>query len=438
MRLGIALSSALWLIGSVTFALDLPHEQYQLSNGLKVLLVPEPGRTVGVVMNYDVGSANDPPHYRGLAHLTEHVTFRGSRHLQNLEGPKRIDALGGAWNAVTGPERTDYLASLPSEGLETVLWIESERMAFALDGIDERAFALEKRIVINEYEEHNGGLSSVLWQHQQRQMFGSEHAFAMSTDDVIDDTEAISLAHMQWFFQRTYRPDNATLVLVGAFDPAQVKTWITRYFGAIVNPPVARLPGDTTLPKLCGVHRVELGHKFALGEPMAVTWTLPRPRTPLEFAHYRALRILLDSRLEDQLVRSTLLASSVSVALDDRQRYSLLTLHLERYEKVEVEKVEAELTRVIERLARAPLSSTELAGMRAMLRSSAVFQDEDRIAHALRMLLHEELLPEVLPALDSASIQHLARGLLGPRVVVSAEPGHAPRNFVSSEKNPCQ
>src|SRR5882724_5011632 len=163
--LGLAACSGVALAGPEARAQSVDTaatsvQRFQLANGLTVVLAPS-AHTVGVnvVVRYEVGQAHDPVGYAGLAHLLEHVSFRGSSHLRPLQAVSILGELGAGYNATTSLEDTEFYTELPSAGLETVLWLESERMGFALGGIDAAGLEVEQRIVVNELRQRNGALS---------------------------------------------------------------------------------------------------------------------------------------------------------------------------------------------------------------------------------------------------------------------------------------
>lgn len=148
--------------------------------------------------------------------MLEHATFRGSSHLRPLEGASILGELGAGYNAVTELESTEFYSALPSAGLETVLWLESERMGFALGGINAAGLEAEQRIVVNELRQRGGALSRQLNKFWLDALYGPAHPFARGESEV-EDVQAVELSGLQWFYQSSYRPDNATLVLSGAF-----------------------------------------------------------------------------------------------------------------------------------------------------------------------------------------------------------------------------
>ena len=328
----------LWSLTAAAHADD-----FRLANGLRVVLAPDPSvSNVAVVVSYDVGFGNDPAQYRGLAHLVEHLTFRGSRHLRPEQGTDLIEASGGGSNAFTNLDRTVYVAVLPKAALPLCLWIERERMAFALDGIDQKALELERKIVRNEMAQR-ASLSWRVGMQLQRSLYGLGHAYASEDDAQLGDIRGVTLPDVQWFFQSSYRPDNATVVVVGAFDPQEIRPLVESYFAPIVNPKLPRAVLQAPAPKQCGVHRVELGHNVIDGRELHILWTLPRPSTAAERMSLRALQYELDARVTEQLVRGSFEASSVTTGLEHRQTHSVLDVELDLHEKAGLADYVAEL-----------------------------------------------------------------------------------------------
>lgn len=229
------------------FALHAPDpERYRLANGLEVVLDPLPGRReVTVHVTYHVGIADEPRGWTSLAHLVEHLMFEGSRHVPAdayipwLERAGSVDR-----NATTSLDRTEYYQTVPSEQLETVLFLESDRMAYLLSTLTERNVEEQRRVVERERVERRvlsgrGALPAVL----AEALYPEGHPYR-DADERPEDLAAIRLAHVQWFVQSYYQPANATLVVSGGFDPALARGRIERWFGAIrrSGPRPARRP----------------------------------------------------------------------------------------------------------------------------------------------------------------------------------------------------
>lgn len=230
-----------------------PRTRFRLANGLDVILeenhrIPQ----VAVRMMYHTGSRDDPEGYTGLAHTVEHMMFERSGR-----GPLTyilaLEALGATGvNATTEPDRTSYFCNIPSHNLPLVLWSESDRMAYLLQGLDERRLRLEQRAITNEYELRVGNqVGGFLGRYLREAMYPATHPYRR-IDELPEDLAEIHLPQVQWFFQQWYGPANATMVLVGDFQIAQVRPIIERYFAGISGraplrsapPPLQQMPGQ--------------------------------------------------------------------------------------------------------------------------------------------------------------------------------------------------
>lgn len=232
-------------------------ERLELANGLEVLLEPVAGvGRVGVAISYAVGHRDQPEGYRGLAHLTEHLMFSGTRYAGE-DGFFRYAEQAGAteYNATTSDDRTNYFCVVPAHQLETILWLESDRLAYLLGYLRDEHVAVQQQVVLREHAERIAGdilgpARPAIW----AQLFPRGHPYRDSLERP-QDVRAIQLPEVQTFFQRHYAPDRATLALVGGFDRDAAVAMVERYFGPIVRsgPAVPRLthedvPGGTAQP----------------------------------------------------------------------------------------------------------------------------------------------------------------------------------------------
>lgn len=210
--------------------------QFTLENGLRVMLQPIPGRRFSAVaMTYHVGSVDQPSGWTGLAHLTEHLMFAGTDVLNEVEVFMRLEAAGAVErNAETSPDRTLYYEVLPSAQLEWAFWIESQRLARMLAGLTEARLDRQRQIVLHEgFERGIYGWRGMLAQSLFVGVFPEGHPYAQPVIERESDVRAVRLRHVQSFFQRHYAPDNATLSVVGGFDPEVIRASIERHFGPI-------------------------------------------------------------------------------------------------------------------------------------------------------------------------------------------------------------
>src|SRR5262245_31875435 len=221
----------------------IPFEKYSLKNGLEVIL-SEDHRVpaVHVQVWYHVGSKDEQPGKTGFAHLFEHVMFQGSRDLAEDTWFKTLDAVGGfGINGTTNTERTNYFESVPSNELELALWMESDRMGFLLDHVNEESFRNQQDAVRNErrqsYEMRPYGMIPKL---STESMFPPTHPYHYTTIGEHEDLVAAKVDDVKAFFRKFYAPSNATLCIAGDFDEAQTKKAIEKYFGTLPKVPAPK------------------------------------------------------------------------------------------------------------------------------------------------------------------------------------------------------
>ena len=227
-------------------AINIPFEHYRLGNGLNVILsVDRSTPTVAVNLWYHVGSKNEMPGRTGFAHLFEHVMFTGSGNVPYGLHDKLTEGVGGANNGTTSNDRTLYWEVVPSNYLESALWLESDRMGFLLDRLDLAKLNAQRDIVKNERRQGVDNQPYGRWQEiMAAATYPASHPYSWPVIGSMTDLTAASEQDVKDFFRLYYAPNNATLTLVGDFDPAQAKTWIAKYFGglprgkAIVRPAV--------------------------------------------------------------------------------------------------------------------------------------------------------------------------------------------------------
>jgi zinc protease len=216
-------------------SINIPFEHYTLPNGLRVILSQDRTiPTVTVNLWYHVGSKNEEKGRTGFAHLFEHVMFTGSGNIPYGVHDQLTNGVGGSNNGTTDNDRTLYYETVPSNYLETALWLESDRMGFLLDALDIAKLNAQRDIVKNERRQRvdnvpYGRVGEIL----SSAVYPPEHPYSWSVIGSMADLSAASEEDVKSFFRLYYAPNNAILTVVGDFDPAQTKAWITRYFGDI-------------------------------------------------------------------------------------------------------------------------------------------------------------------------------------------------------------
>ena len=216
-------------------SLDVPFERYELPNGLTVVLSPDRTTpTVAVNVWYKVGSKHEAVGRTGFAHLFEHVMFTGSGNVPYGLHDKLTEGVGGSNNGTTNNDRTTYFETVPSNYLETALWLESDRMGFLLDALDLAKLNAQRDIVKNERRQGvdnqpYGRAGEIL----ARATYPSSHPYSWPVIGSMADLSAASEEDVKSFFRLYYAPNNAFLVIVGDIDIAATKALVAKYFGGI-------------------------------------------------------------------------------------------------------------------------------------------------------------------------------------------------------------
>ena len=251
--------------GQAPGGIRIPVERLTLPNGLQVILSPNHTLPeVAVDVWYHVGSKDDAPGRTGFAHLFEHVMFTGSGHVPYGMHDRLTIGVGGSNGASTSNDRTNFHDIVPSNYLETALWLESDRMGFLLDNLDEAKFKAQRDIVQNERRQQ---IEVVPYGREEEIIstarYPEAHPYYWPIRGYMADLRNAGVDDVTRFFRAWYAPSNATLTLVGDFEPAQAKRWITKYFGGLARGPAVVHPSTppaalTTERRLVFEDRVQL------------------------------------------------------------------------------------------------------------------------------------------------------------------------------------
>ena len=222
----------------------LDYKETKLPNGLKVVTL-EDHRAPVVTLQiwYHVGSKDEAKGKAGFAHLFEHLMFKGSAHVGTEEHARYVEQLGGDYNADTYFDRTRYYETVPANALDRVLFLEADRMTSLR--VDEPNLKSERAVV---QEEHRMDVENApygaLIENVQTMLFPAAHPYAHTTIGIMSDLDDAKLSEVKAFHDEYYKPDNATLVLVGDFKTGDALARISKYFGVIPksSKPFTRYP----------------------------------------------------------------------------------------------------------------------------------------------------------------------------------------------------
>ena len=217
----------------------IPYSKFQLDNGLTLVIHEDHSDPiVRVDVTYHVGSAREEPRRSGFAHFCEHMMFQGSEHVGDDEHFRIVTEAGGTMNGTTNNDRTNYFQTVPSNQLETMLWLESDRMGFLLDAVTQEKFEIQRDTVKNERGQNvdnspYGRFAEV----NAAALYPPEHPYSWPVIGYPEDLDAATLDDLKHFFLRWYGPNNATLTVGGNVDETEVLALVNQYFGEIPSGP---------------------------------------------------------------------------------------------------------------------------------------------------------------------------------------------------------
>ena len=373
-------------LGEITIP-RLPFQQRTLENGLRVIWLEDHAAPVAAVQVwYHVGSKDDPPGRSGFAHLFEHMMFKSTKRMPSEALDRLTEDVGGENNAFTADDVTVYHEDIPSNHLERLLWAEAERMSSLI--VDRKNFLTERDVVKEEFRqrilaEPYGQFGEFI----QKRSF-KQHPYKRPTIGNIEELDASSLAEVQSFHATFYRPDNATLIVVGDFESGQLNRWIDQYFGPLQKPQgeiprVSVREPERTAAELIREHDPKVPFPA-----LALTFLGPKASDP-ESAAWQVLERVLaggdSSRLFRSLVYEQQLAQQVEFYADLREDLGLPTFRITLASGVSVDRAREAVLAEIDLLMTKPVPERELRTAKNQLLAAQLAERERASgkAHAL-------------------------------------------------------
>jgi len=338
--------------------------EYRLANGLQVLLIPDASKpTTTVNMTYHVGSRYENYGETGMAHLLEHLMFKGSPKFRN---PKADFAQRGlSYNGSTSFDRTNYFASFAADEANLKWYLGWQADAMVNSYIARKDLDSEMTVVRNEMERGENEPQSVLMQGGLASLF-HWHNYGKPTIGARSDVENVDIPRLQAFYRLYYQPDNATLIISGAFQPAQALAWVQQDFGRIPKPKRV-LPTQYTLePVQDGDRSYDI--RRSGGVPlMLASYHVPAAAAP-DYAAVEALAMIIGDEPAGRLYRDLVqkkLAASVWGWAWDLHDPGVAMFGAQLAPGLDIPAAKAALLATVESIAKEPITQEELARAQA-------------------------------------------------------------------------
>ncbi len=355
---------------------SIAYELFRLENGLTVIAHEDHGAPiVGVHVQYDVGSKDEKPGRTGFAHLFEHLMFQGSQNVAKGEGDRLVESAGGDFNGATSDDSTEYWEQVPSNALEEMLYVESDRMGFLLPTLTQQKLDNQRDVVRNErrqnFEMRPYGLAM---EKIQANLWDPQFPYHWMTIGSHEDLQAATLADVKDFFTRFYGPENAVLVVAGDVDAARVRELAAKWFGPLKGKAGPGHPKPAPVP-LSSEKRVTMEDQVQLPR-IYFAWQTPKVYAEGDAALDLVGQVLSSgksARLVKRLVMDERIAQDVMAAQMSEALASTFMVIATPKPGVAVERLEREIEEEIAKLAAAPPSAEEIERAKNKIEAGAIF-----------------------------------------------------------------
>ena len=369
---------------------NIDFERYTLANGLEVILHQDRSSPqVAVNLWYHVGSGNEVPGRSGFAHLFEHMMFQGAKHIGEDVHFDILREIGGTGvNGTTNSDRTNYYEIVPAHHLETALWLESDRMGYLLDLLNQKSLDNQKEVVRNERRQRYDNVPYGLDRFAvAAALYPEGHPYRYLTIGRHEDLEAAKLVDVRAFFKQWYVPSNATLTLAGDFDIHQAKAMVDKWFGSFPTLPRPEVVPVQATPLTADV-RQEIRDPFARMVRVHYAWHSPKSFAEGDL-ELEALSSVLGAngwgRLYKRLVVEEELAQRVMVYQWGKGFSGEFHVVVDLKPGSAIPKVENIVQEQLSRVLREPVSEAELRRLKNQVESGFVWSLEELMSRVERL-----------------------------------------------------
>lgn len=428
----------------------LKYEQYQLSNGLNVILHEDKSDPiVAMATVVQVGSNREKPGRTGFAHFFEHMSFNDSENVPKGANRKMIPELGGTRNGGTWSDGTYYYEVVPKDAFDKLLWIDSDRLGFMINTVDQGTLEREKQVVKNEKRQRVDNRPYGHTQHViKKNLYPKDHPYNWTVIGDLEDLQAATLEDVKEFYNTYYVPSNATLVIAGDIDIEATKVKVEKWFGEIAAGPEV----EAMKPRPVSItESKKLYHLDNFAKLPEIRLTFPTVEQYHEDAYaLKALGTLLSSgknaALYKTIVDTKKIASGVSSFHRAEEIAGTFTILVRANPGVKLDEVYGAIMSSLDNFALEGFTDDQLTKIKAEAETSFYYSIESILDKALQLGIYNEYAgsPDFIKQ-DIANITAVQRKDVmrvfkkyihhKPAIVTSFVPKDAPELIVSgSEK----
>jgi len=427
LRIALGLLSLLSLLLTPPLAVAAPVMdntfETTLANGMRVVVREDHRAPTAVQMVwYRVGSIDEHDGVTGVAHVTEHMMFKGTPRVGPGEFNRRVASVGGRDNAFTSTDYTAYFQQVPASQLKAVMVLEADRMRHLT--LEPIGYSKEIQVIMEERRMRTDDQSSARVHEAMNAVAWQAHPYRRPVIGWMSDLEQMTVADVRDWYRRWYVPNNATLVVVGDVNHQQVFGWAKQTYGAI---PARALPERKQYEEPVQTGQRQLEVKAPADLPLLVMgWKAPRlndPRKDMDPYALEMLAQILDghdaARLPTALVREQQVAVSIDTSYDSTNRGpSMFMVQASPRPGHTVEQLEQSIRGALAEVANKGVTDQELARARSQLRASEVYKKDSVMGQAMEIGMLETLgygwqssplMLEKLNQVTAADVQRVAQ-----------------------------
>ncbi|MEX1002103.1 MAG: pitrilysin family protein [Crocinitomicaceae bacterium] len=368
----------------------IKFETFTLPNGLKVIFHPDKTTPMAVVnVIYNVGARDENENRTGFAHLFEHLMFGGSKHIPNFDAPLQL--AGGECNAFTNNDITNYYDILPVQNFETALWLESDRMLEL--AFTPKSLEVQRNVVIEEFKQRylNQPYGDV-WL-ELRPMIYKTHPYKWATiGKNIEQIAGASMEDVKGFFYKHYSPENATLVIGGNLESAEVKAKVEKWFGDI--PARERYLRNLPIEPPQKEAREKIIEREVPSDAIYLAFRMAKKTDP-EFYTADLVSDILgsgnSSRLYENLITEKKILTQVSAYVTGGWEDGLIVISGHLQDEVSLEKAEEEIWAELDKIKATPIDKRELTKVKNKFKTVKVFSEQPILNRVMKLALFDQM-----------------------------------------------